>query len=155
LTIRPATPEDIESISQLLCELSERFITAEFSSEGKRALLETLTPDGIGKSMQSGFRYHVAEEKGQLAGVVGMKEDSHLYHLFVAESFQRRGIARKLWQCAMNECLERGNPGKFTVNSSIYAQGAYEKFGFVAISGPTDKGGVVFVPMKLIVSRRQ
>jgi len=155
LETRPATPDDIENISKLLCDLSERFITGDFSSEGKQTLLETLTPGGIEKSMQSGFRYHVAEEEGQLVGVIGMKENSHLYHLFVAESFQRRGIARKLWQIAMKECLERGNPGEFTVNSSRHAQGAYEKFGFVAVSGPMEKGGVIFFPMKLIVTRQQ
>ena len=155
LEIRPATQDDIENISELLCDLSERFITGDFSSEGKQTLLETLTPEGIEKSMQSGFRYHVAEEDDQLVGVVGMKENSHLYHLFVAEGFQRRGIARKLWQVAMKECLEKGNPGEFTVNSSSYAQGAYEKLGFVSVSGPMEKGGVVFFPMKLIITRQQ
>lgn len=155
MQIRPALADDIKSISQLVRELSEKFITPEFSPEGKQTLLETLSPDGIEKSMQSGFEYHVAEIENQLVGVVGVKENNHLYHLFVSEKFQRQGIAGKLWQFSMEKCLAKGNPGEFTVNSSMYALGVYEKFGFVAVSGPMEKGGVVFVPMKLIVSRQK
>lgn len=36
-------------------------------------------------------RYHVAESAGKLVGVVGVRDDTHLFHLFVAEGFHRRG----------------------------------------------------------------
>jgi predicted GNAT family N-acyltransferase len=49
----------------------------------------------------------------------------------------------------MDACLSRGDPGEFTVNSSEYARGVYEKLGFVALSGPEEKNGVVYIPMKL------
>ena len=110
-----------------------------------------MTADAISQNMQSGYSYHVAEFKGLIKGVVAVRDNTHLYHLFVAEQFHRKGIAKKLWQHAMKECLRDGNTGEFTVNSSAYALGVYRKLGFVAQSGPQEKNGVVFYPMKLIV----
>lgn len=151
LRIRAAVPEDSESICKLICGLVEKFIAREFSSQGTDFLLSTITADAISRNMRSGYRYHVAEVKGLLTGVVAVRDNFHLYHLFVAEQFHRKGIARKLWQFAMAECLREGNTGEFTVNSSAYALGVYKKLGFVAQRGPQEKNGVVFYPMKLIV----
>ena len=99
--------------------------------------------------MQAGYRYHVAEVDGQLVGVVGVRNNAHLFHLFVAELYQRQGIASNLWNVAMQACLDAGNPGKFTVNSSRYALGVYEKLGFVACSSPQEVNGIIFYPMNL------
>ena len=155
MEIRAATPKDSESISKLVCRLSAKYIAADFSEQGEAFLLESMTPAAIRKYIQSGYRYHIAEVKKQLVGVVAVKDNSHLYHLFVAQDYQRQGIATSLWQLAKQVCLEHGNPGEFTVNSSKYAQGVYEGLGFVAQSGPQEKNGVMFIPMKLKIKRDQ
>ena len=86
-----------------------------------------------------------------IVGIVGIKDNKHLYQLFVDEDYQRQGIARKLWQFAMQKCLDSGNSGEFTVNSLLYAKAIYEKLGFVAQSGPVERKGVVEIPMKMII----
>lgn len=151
LRIRAAIPEDSESISVLICALVDKFIAKDLSSEGRDFLLNTMRTGALRRNLLSGYRYHVAELHGTLCGVVAVKGNSHLYHLFVAEQFQREGVAKKLWQCAMKECLSKGNTGEFTVNSSSYAVGFYKKLGFVSQSGPEEKNGVVFYPMKLVI----
>lgn len=149
MEIRAATAEDSVVIGNLVCRLSEKYISNDFTPEGKQTLLNSMTPAAIKSYIQSGYRYHVAEVDNQLVGVVGVKDNTHLYHLFVAEDHHRQGIASRLWQVAVKACMGDGNPGEFTVNSSIYAVGAYESLGFVAQSGPKDKNGVLFIPMKL------
>lgn len=108
-----------------------------------------MTPAAIQKRIQNGYRYHVAEVEGRIVGVVAMRDDKHLYSLFVAENHQRQGIARELWEVAMEASLGNGNDGEFTVNSSEYAQEVYKRLGFVAQPGPRIKNGVVFYPMSL------
>ena len=149
LDIRKATPGDAERISKLVCELSAKYVVQEFTADGAEHLLASMNPDAISKYIHSGFEYHVAETDKQVVGVIAIRDNSHLYHLFVAEKYQRQGIAGKLWQVAMETCLSNGNPGEFTVNSSAYAVGVYEQWGFVAQSGPEEKDGVIYVPMKL------
>ena len=82
-----------------------------------------------------------------MIGVVATRDDRHLYHLFVAESHQRRGVARSLWELARRACVQAGSEGPFTVNSSQFAVEVYERLGFRATSGAMEMNEVVFVPM--------
>ena len=155
MKIRAALQDDAKEISQLISCLTAKFITDNFSPEGKEHLISTMTPQAIEEFIQLGYRYQVAETGGKLIGVVAIKDNKHLYHLFVSEHCQRQGVARQLWTSAMKDCLGRGNPGEFTVNSSQYARGAYKKLGFVESSGPKEHRGVVFFPMKLSIRKCQ
>ena len=148
VTIRLATLADAESISALIAPLAEKYIAHEFSEEGYRTLLDSMTPDAIRGYIAKGFRYHVAEESGGVVGVVATRDNSHLYHLLVAERSQGRGLARELWQVARQACREAGNPGEFTVNSSRFAVGLYEKLGFKR-EGEDIRAGVVTIAMRL------
>lgn len=147
--IREAEIDDSGPISRMVSVLAEKFITPDFTDEGREHLLDSMTPAAIAKYIRSGYRYHVAEDEDEIVGIVGVRENSHLYHLFVAESHQGHGLAKALWKKAMNESLCRGNPGEFTVNSSLNAQPVYEHLGFVTLSKPITKHGVIYTPMKL------
>jgi GNAT superfamily N-acetyltransferase len=149
---RVAEVGDSERIAALIRELAEKFILCDFSAEGKSRFLSDHTSMRMADRIRAGFHYRIAEFDDQLVGVVGVRDWAHLYHLFVAEKFQGRGLARALWEQAKAECFERGNPGTFTVNSSKNAVPVYEKFGFVATSSAQEAGGVQFVPMKLDAS---
>ena len=147
--IREAEIDDSGPISRMVSVLAEKFIVSDFTDEGRDHLLDSMTPTAIAKYIRSGYRYHVAVNEDGIVGVVGIRNNSHLYHLFVAEPHQRCGLAKALWNKAMNESLRRGNPGEFTVNSSRYALSVYEHLGFVAQSMPITKYGVTYTPMKL------
>ena len=153
MEIRKATPDDSGQISKLLCELTAKFVAKEFSAYGRQLLLDSMKPDVIAKNIQSGYRYHIAEIDGQLVGVVAVRDNSHLFHFFVAEQYQRRGIAKQLWNTAMRVCVDEGNPGEYTVNSSRYALDVYKTLGFVTDTTAQEKDGVVFYPMKLSLIR--
>lgn len=153
--IRQAVVGDAGSISRLICGLSEKYITGTLPVEGKRALLLSMSPEAIKEYLQSGYSYHVFEADGRLVGVVGVRDNNHLYHLFVADGYQRKGVASRLWKVAKSACVEQTGSGVFTVNSSMNAVGLYKKFGFVAVSEQVEKSGVVFVPMELTVTTRQ
>jgi molybdenum cofactor guanylyltransferase len=145
--IRPARPEDAEAISQLETVLAETFITPEYSSTGASVLLESLSPDETRERMNKGVRYHVAVANGQIVGVAALIPRGHLYHLFVADSHHKQGIAKRLWEVVRDEALASGNPGRITVNSSRYAIPFYERLGFVKDGGIAEKNEVTCQPM--------
>src|SRR6186997_2581909 len=97
VTIRPAGPEDAAAISQLVTESSRAFITPNYSATGAAVLLEGMTEEETRTRMELGFRYLVAVDGEGIVGVGAMKENSHLYHLFVSETHHGQGIARMLW----------------------------------------------------------
>lgn len=153
MRIRLATPADAEAISALILSVS-RYFTLHPDGAGAEEFLATLSPDAIHGYLSSpDFVYRVAEDEGGLAGVVAVRENRHLYHLFVAPAGHRRGLARRLWTEAMEAALHAGNPGEFTVNSSLYALPVYERFGFVATGPRVETMGIAFVPMRLVLGR--
>lgn len=151
IVFRAAQLADAESISRLLYYLSEKFIIIEFSDQGKAALLKTLSADAIYKNIKNNFRYHVAELDGDIIGVIAMKENQHLYHLFVAESQQGKGVAKSLWHTAKKACLEAEEINQIFVNSSLNAVSFYEQLGFKKQSARQNVNGICFVPMKYVV----
>jgi GNAT superfamily N-acetyltransferase len=150
--IRPAQIEDSERIATLISELALKFIVHEFSPEGRARFMAEHTSASIAGRIRAGFSYHVAEVSSEIVGVVGVRDSSHLNHLFVAEAFQGRGLGRKLWEHAKTICLEQRSPVAFTVNASRNAVAVYERLGFVVTAPVQDIGGVRFVPMKLVLS---
>jgi len=150
MLIRTATIDDAQAISELLVTLSRAHIAPAFGEEGRQILLNSMTPEAIEGFMAAGFRYHVAVEEDRVVGVVGTRDESHLFHLFVADAFQGQGLATRLWHVGRDACLASGsNPGYFTVNSSLNAQQVYLHFGFEPLGGVREGGGVRDVPMRL------
>jgi GNAT superfamily N-acetyltransferase len=147
--IRKLQLADIPSIANLLHDLAEEFITPEFDANARREFLEKNNQSAIEGFISDGFRYHVAETSEGPIGFVGMRDNKHLYHLFVAKPFHRQGLGRRLWETALSECRAAGNPGNFTVNSSNSAVAVYEHFGFVRSAPTQNHDGVLFNPMTL------
>lgn len=92
------------------------------------------------------FGYYVAEGQAGLCGVIALREQSHLHHLFVRSDAHKQGVARALWEHAKSE----SDSSKLFVNSSLPAVPVYERFGFVAKDAPQSKNGLVFVPMEYV-----
>ena len=149
LHITRATPQDAEAISRLIHGLSRAF-TLDPSGQRAEAFLRGIGAEAVrGYISAPSFAYFKGLLDGELAGVVAVRTASHLYHLFVAEKFQGRGIARALWRHARAEAQGAGNPGHFTVNSTPVAVPVYERFGFRATGPQVEMNGIAYVPMRL------
>ena len=78
--------------------------------------------------------------------VAALKDGNHLFHLFVAPPFQRKGLYKQPW-VAVQSGAKKGNK-TFIVNSTPNAVPVYEKLGFVATGPRKEMNGIAFVPMK-------
>ncbi|ATU66495.1 GNAT family N-acetyltransferase [Piscinibacter gummiphilus] len=148
MKIATASVADAEEISALIVGLSEPFFLSP-SREGAEPFLASIAAEAQrGYLAASNFTYRVARAGARIVGVVALRDNAHLFHLFVAEDFQGRGLARRLWQLVESEALQAGNPGVFTVNASLDAVPLYEKFGFARVGEVQRVHGVSFQPMK-------
>lgn len=148
MKIERATVCDALEISGLVLGLSESFIVPSCRSPGKELLIASMSEQAIRKYIASGIEYYLIRIDGTIVAVIAMKDVSHLYHLFVAESHQWLGLARTLWDFAKKRAVSKYRITKFTVNSSVSSRAVYEKFGFVALQDERDRNGVVDVPME-------
>jgi ribosomal protein S18 acetylase RimI-like enzyme len=145
--IRAMSHADIASVASLLESLAREHIIHEFGPHAREVFLTKNNENSIREFVAQGFRYHVAELNGRIIGFVGVRDNKHLYHLFVANEFQRQGLGRQLWNVARAQCLAAGNPGNFTVNSSNNAVAIYERLGFVRTGPMQNRDGVLYNPM--------
>jgi len=149
MEIRIAVEGDADAVSALIRSVAH-FFTLHPDGEGAEDFLKTLEPDAIRRCITSPrFAYHVGHIGGELVGVVAVRDTTHLYHLFVAQTFQGRGFARALWRKAREVAVVAGNMHGFTVNSTPFAVPVYERFGFEATGPRREMHGIAFVPMAL------
>ena len=149
MTIREAIQNDASQISLLISTLAEKYILPSCSNEGGKLLLASMTSDSIKQYINDGYQYHVVEDDSSVIGVVGIKNNCHLYHLFVSDSHQGRGLSKRLWVHAKNVCLQNGNEGVFTVNSALNAKSVYLKLGFTPTGEIREKSGIKDIPMEI------
>lgn len=143
-----ASIADAEEISALIVGLSDPFYLSP-SRDGAEPFLASVGAEAQRNHLAAGnFAYRVARSGGRIVGVVALRDNAHLFHLFVADEFQGKGLARRLWELVESEALQAGNPGEFTVNSSLNAVPVYEKFGFACEGGVQRVHGVAFQPMR-------
>jgi GNAT superfamily N-acetyltransferase len=149
LHIERAVAADAEAISRLIRGLASSF-TLDPSGQGADGFMNSISGYALRCNITApNFVYFKGCAGGTLAGVVAVRDHGHLYHLFVAQDFQGRGWARRLWDFARQQAEVSGNPDFFTVNSTPVAVPVYEKFGFRAVGPRVETMGIAYVPMRL------
>ena len=146
--IRLATPDDAAALQALLTRLLDAYVLLGQDAAGVATLSTFASFDRIVARMQAGLRHHVAEHAGTLVGICALRDDGHLVMLFVDTPFQRRGLARCLWQAALADVLMRSDPARITVNASSFAVPVYERLGFVRLGELEVRDGVRLAPME-------
>ena len=148
VTVRRAELGDAERMTAFVLDVAEKSFMREFSAEGQANFRVQHSVERMMERLHGGYRYRLAEQDGELVGLIGIRGNTHLYHLFVAPVVQGRGLGRRLWEAEKAESLRMG-ARSFTVNASLNAIGVYERFGFVVAGPMQDLGGLRFVPMRL------
>lgn len=149
MRIRPLQDPDIPAVAALMRSLSEEFIVHECSAEAAARFIVENNEAGIRGFVNAGMAYHVAENECRIVGFIALRDNKHVFHMFVDKAHHRQGIAAALWQCARAAALEAGNPGEFTVNASNHAMPVYAKMGFVPTAEMQCKNGIYYNPMQL------
>ena len=151
MLIRLIIDADIPAAAALLRRAAETFILHESAPQDAAAFLAGQSEAALRSRIGAGYVYHVALVDGELAGFIGVRERSHMYGLYVDQRYQRRGIARRLWETARAAALD-GAPdhsGVFTVNASNYAVPSYLALGFER-TAPMQEGIVRYNPMRFV-----
>ena len=121
----------------------------ESSADAAASFIVENNEEGIRGFVNAGMAYYVAEKEGAIVGFIALRDNKHVFHMFVDKAHHRQGIAAALWRCALAAAFEAGNPGEFTVNASNYALPVYAKMGFVPTAEMQCKNGIYYNPMQL------
>jgi GNAT superfamily N-acetyltransferase len=147
---RRSVAADAPAISTILDDSARRLLAPGRKLADAGQFLATITPEATRERLEdSDYHFDVATDAGVVVGFIGMRQGTHLYHLFVARSHRRLGIAKRLFALVL-ERLEAAADGPFemTVNASRDAAPFYEARGFSATAEWIEQDGVTFLPMK-------
>jgi GNAT superfamily N-acetyltransferase len=148
--IRSASLADASAISELVCRVAAATIFANGPEDGRRYFMAMNTPAAVaGKMNDDAYRYYVAEQDGRMVGMIAIRGNAHLYHLFIDDSMHRSGLGRRLWDHARGEAARNGNRGRFTVNATPDTTGFYERLGFKVSGEMHVRNGHPAIPMTL------
>lgn len=142
INFRPALPADAENISALIMSFQPQ-LTIEPDGRGAEQFFASVRPNAERGYIESErYQFLIAEVCDTLAGVIAIRDKTHLFRLFVARTHQRQGLARELWNRIHQPEV------RYTVNASLAAVPTYERLGFIATSEPQRQHGIAFLPMR-------
>ncbi|WP_153446859.1 GNAT family N-acetyltransferase [Vibrio algicola] len=150
VNIRSAVISDSKAISELILPLAKKYICPTCDASAHYILLNSMSEENVGKYLSTNYNYVIAvTANDEVVGVAGVRDNSHLYHLFVDDNFQGNGLSRQLWEAVKEESIKNGNSGIFTVNSAVNAESVYSRFGFKRTEGIRNRQGMIDIPMLL------
>jgi RimJ/RimL family protein N-acetyltransferase len=143
----PAEVSDAPAIAALINELAGAFLVHPDGRDAAPFRASVSAAAEAGYLADARYRYIVARSGAELAGFIALRDASHVFHLFVAPSYQRRGLAAGLWTLACDAAAQQRSNSAMTVNASLLAVPIYQRLGFVAQGEVCAVHGVAFQPM--------
>lgn len=148
MLIRKARLTDAKALAKLVYSLSHFYLQND-TDQLPDWFIKPMTEKAFNaRLMSDNYTNLLCEVDSKIVAYISMRGENHLHHLFVDEAHQGKGIARHLWNTVMNLCPST----EYSLRSSTYAVPVYEKFGFEISGDVTEKEGIQFQPMKLMVT---
>lgn len=148
MLIRDASQDDAAAISKLVTESARKHIVPTLSPAGAERLLSEMDEASVRTYLAGDYRFFVAEESSEMIGISAIRWPAHLFYLFVSTEWQGAGIGRRLWERARDCILNQAEPTSISVNSSLNAISAYQRFGFFVTGNVEEEHEVRYQPMR-------
>jgi|GEM_PF-96105 len=146
--IRILRKEECPEAKALVRRVFDQFVAPDYTAEGSARFYGFLEQvgdtEGAFDPGEEFFGYFMGRE---LAGVLLMSNCEHIRLLYVAPEYQRRGVARALFNTARQDAVA-ARAEYITVNASRYGLPACERLGFLATGPEQEVGGILSTPMR-------
>jgi len=143
IAIRQGKPEDAGAISGLLMSLLS-FVVDDPAAPEASQFVHSFSEEEVEKRLlANNYVYYIAEDSQGVSGFIALRDNKHLYHLFVRPDSHGQGIGRSLW----HHLLAQSDLPTCTVNSAPNAVRTYRSFGFQESGEPKLHMVPAHVPM--------
>lgn len=140
MNCRDMMPGEEQAVLDVVMRGFDVYVRRDFSALGVAEF--TVSVRSFILERPDGHHIMVAEESGQIIGMIDVRDNTHVSLFFVEPAYHGQGIGRALMDFAFGDYL-----GRVTVNSSPWAVPIYERLGFFATGPGMERNGVRAVPM--------
>jgi len=123
--IRPARPDDLAAISAICMAAFSEAVAPSLSAQGVATFTQVAAADAFAERLQGDNHILIAEQDGDIVGVIELKEGRHLAMLFVDPPCQGQGIGHALLQAVLPQL----RTPTMSVRASLNAVSAYQRYG--------------------------
>lgn len=148
IAYRAVQPGEEGKVCAFVRGVFDAFVAPDYDETGVNEFRCFADPRAMSRRRASGSFVLLAVLGERTLGMIELMPPNHIALLFVAR--RRHGIARALLSRAVAWARARdADIRKITVNSSPYAEPAYEALGFVRTADRTTRDGITYIPMTL------
>ena len=147
--IKEVADKDLQRALNLVNRVFSEFVAVDYSQQGIDTFESYLKNklQEVSAALKSGDKKMWAYyQNDEILGVIATQSTSHISLMFVDKRYHRQGIARKLFNVAL-DWFKKNDVEQITVNSSPYAVKAYERLGFLKTDEQQEKDGITYLPM--------
>ncbi len=147
-------PEGTETFRRDIVE-NEQFIT--MCRQGVVPIYAAFIHEESGEERQDGRDGQCAmqqadQTRGRMAGIIGMRSETHINLVFTRKEYHRKGIATAIFRYLLADIRQK-NPAiqAVTLNASPYGKPFYIHLGFESLAEEQEKHGIRYTPMKYVI----
>lgn len=154
ITIVSYQPGHEKDIHKLIKKVYDEFVSMDYSEAGNRFFYDWIEPSKIAERQKNQRNILVAVADAAIIGMIEIRDNKYISLLFVDKTYHGKGIAKKLFQEALKNCLQK-DPGleKFYVHASPFSIPVYEKLGFVGTDIMQEENGIRYLPMEMVINK--
>jgi GNAT superfamily N-acetyltransferase len=143
------------SIYQLIKKVYDEFVSPDYTEEGNMFFYDWINPQKIAERQQNQRNILVATIDSEIVGMIEIRDNNRISLLFVDKLYQGQGIARKLFQQSLKNCMQKdSNLDKFYVHASPFSIPVYKKLGFIETDYMQEKFGIKYLPMEMTINNQ-
>jgi predicted GNAT family N-acyltransferase len=141
-------------IHQLIKKVYDEFVSMDYSKEGNRFFYDWIEPDKIAERQKNQRNILTAMMDSKIVGMIEIRDNNTISLLFVDKVYQGQGIAKKLFQESLKNCIQKdANLDKFYVHASPFSIPVYKKLGFVETDNMQEENGIKYLPMEMKIKK--
>ncbi|MGO5000496.1 GNAT family N-acetyltransferase [Oceanisphaera sp. W20_SRM_FM3] len=149
MIVRKMEVKDLEAVSATCMNSFLHSVADALSDEGVSTFSKIAASNSFLERMKGDNLMLVAEDNGQIEGVIELKEGRHVAMLFIIPDRQKEGIGKKLLSSAINYAEVE----TITVSASLSSVPAYEKYGFECKGEASESDGLAYQPMEIKINK--
>jgi GNAT superfamily N-acetyltransferase len=150
MEIKSLQESQLKEALDLVWSVFEEFEVPEYPPEGARKFQDSIAYPVILERVRSGrMSFWACFVDQAMAGVIATRGMGHISMLFVKKEYHRQGIAKALFNTALEDFKKQGVQ-VVTVNSSPYVVEVYHRLGFTDTNSEQLADGIRFTPMQYL-----
>jgi ribosomal protein S18 acetylase RimI-like enzyme len=149
LTFKVMEADETVDVCRFVNSVFDGSVAPLYTEKGRRNFRDYADSAAMSLRVSSNHFVLLAEENDRIAGMIEIRDHSHVSLLFVDPHQQDRGLGGELLSRSLKICRS-ADPGlgEITVNSSPNAVEIYERMGFETTGNEQDINGVRSTPMR-------